>query len=66
MILHTIVSMDDIFAAESKDETEYIETSYGFVGVVDSPEGKRIERLISTDPMLYLNPKFSPGSLYKK
>ncbi len=60
MILHSIVSLRDIFC--NRDELpaspEYRRIPGGMVEVLDG----RIRRLISTDPRMYLDRRYSPDT----
>ncbi|PYZ93087.1 ribonuclease [Salipaludibacillus keqinensis] len=67
MILYTYQQIDSIFPVEESD--------YQAQQVVDIPGGQlmleqvsdeyRIVRLLSTDPNLFLDPRYTPGQPYK-
>ncbi len=70
MVLHTIIPLEQIFG--SKDSInqdsinyEYRRTGNHFVQGVSQDGRFMIERLIATDPSLYLNPKYAPGRDFK-
>lgn len=57
MIIHSIVSPDDIFPAQGNRscEAEFVPIRYGFVEL----DGKRtVKRVISTNPQDYLNKNY--------
>lgn len=61
-MIHSIISMDDIFFTESAVKTEYRPISGGLLELNTVDGKKRIRRLHSTDPYLYLDRRFSPYS----
>lgn len=65
MILYTIVPYENIFPSKPDTKTEYIQAEHGFIEVEKGQKGTTIKRLISTLPSDYLNPKFTPGSIYR-
>ena len=57
MIIHSIVSPDDIFRLPNDDarQTEFMPIEHGFVEL----DGRRmVKRVISTNPQDYLNKKY--------
>lgn len=64
MILYTIASYENIFPYEPDSNTKYMQVEHGFVEVEKGDKGMKVKRLISTLPSEYLNPKYSPGSIY--
>ena len=69
MILYTIVPLEVIFMNEDKDNRNtYIEIDYMGVKIQAIPlSGNQymINRIISTSPRAYLDPKLKPGSIVK-
>ena len=63
---HTIVHPDLIFPSENLPPREIVAIKGGFLEVSGQGEDKQIERLISTDPKMYLNPNFAPYTKYSK
>ena len=64
MILHSIVSIPDIFCnTESSLPCREYRTVNG--GILEL-EGGRIKRLISTDPAMYLDRRYMPDTEYKE
>ena len=63
MILHSIISPDDIFF---NTDVQPAQTAYKRIdgGIVEL-DGTRVRRLISTDPRLYLDKRYYPYSEYK-
>lgn len=61
MFLHTIVPPEQIFAAENNLQYEYKRVNNSLVQGVARDGRFMVERLISTDPSMYLNPRYSPG-----
>ena len=57
MIIHSIVSPDDIFGSQNFKpcQTEFVPIEHGFVEL----DGRRaVKRVISTNPQDYLNKKY--------
>lgn len=63
MLLHSIVSLSDIFC--NTDMTAPEITYRQINGGILELDGTRVRRLISTDPRLYLDPRYCPFSEYK-
>ena len=63
MLLHSIVSLSDIFCNTDMTATEI--TYRQINGGILELDGTRVRRLISTDPRLYLDPRYCPFSEYK-
>lgn len=61
MLLHTIVPPEQIFAGENSAAYEYKRVNNSLVQGVARDGRFTVERLISTDPSMYLNPRYSPG-----
>lgn len=62
MWIHSIVSPYDIFPGETDQKAyEYRVIQGGVVECVVEGRNIRVNRLISTDPKLYLNPRYCPG-----
>ena len=63
MILHSIVSLSDIFCNTDVQAPapEYRQINGGLIEV----ENGKVRRLISTDPRLYLDKRYFPRSEYK-
>lgn len=67
MILYTIVPMDAVMGNVMGNTLyETVEQDGGFIELTQSPEGGRINRVISTDPKMYLNPQYEIGGLFHK
>ncbi|RPF43435.1 YlzJ-like protein [Hydrogenoanaerobacterium saccharovorans] len=62
--LYTIVPLDEVFPSEPT-QTEVINVNGSYIEGVRGKEGIQISRLISTDPKMYLDKRFSPGQNYK-
>jgi hypothetical protein len=70
MILHTIVSAAQIFAplntllptAGGDRTSQSIPFAGGYLEGTQGPDGLTVERLISTDPTMYLDSRYAPGS----
>ncbi|WRS26801.1 YlzJ-like family protein [Oscillospiraceae bacterium MB08-C2-2] len=44
-------------------QTEYKAIPFGYVEGISTPEGFRMNRLLSTDPSQYLDVNFTPGGI---
>ncbi|MBR5273457.1 MAG: hypothetical protein IKU25_08745 [Clostridia bacterium] len=64
MIIHSIVSLDDIFFTPNDCATKLVPIKYGFVEV-ESGENSAVRRLISTNPSDYLNVEYQPCCKFK-
>lgn len=64
MVLHSIVPMEQIFAGTENQSYSYQRMNNSFVEGTTRNGRFTVERLISTDPSLYLDPRFSPGGMY--
>lgn len=61
MILHSIIPPEAIFPDEPT-EFETRQMRSGFIQGVNINGKFTVSRLISTDPSLYLDPRYAPGS----
>ncbi len=64
MILYTPLAMDDIFPSRPEDKVITQRWIHGRLCLVwrDDDGTDRLERLLSTDPSDYLDPRFQPNS----
>lgn len=60
MILHSIISPYDIFcnSEQALQKPVYRQIKGGMIEL----DGERIKRLISTDPKMYLDTRYTPGA----
>lgn len=63
-MIHSIISMDDIFFTENTVRTEYQPIGGGFLELNTVGGERRVCRLHSTDPYLYLNRRYSPYAAF--
>lgn len=63
-MLHTIISLGDVLPQPQERAYETVEYKNGYVTCENTPSGKVVERLISTDPFDYLKKEFMPGTPY--
>ena len=63
MIIHSVVSPDDIFPASDFVRTSLVPIKHGFVEVEGST--MQVRRLISTNPDDYLNAAYQPFCKFK-
>lgn len=61
MVLHTIVPPEQIFGTAENMQYEYKRVKNSLVQGVAQEGRFMVERLISTDPSLYLDPRYAPG-----
>lgn len=64
MILWTVEQPERIFPRKP-EMIAYRNVDGGILEGVDTPDGFRIGRLISTNPALYLRADFAPGTIRK-
>lgn len=66
MLLHTVMPIEEVLAGyHALEQTQYVELELGGRRVVVAPQTGgwgRVVRLISTDPMDYLDPRWQPGA----
>ena len=65
MIIHSIVSQNDIFCTNSIVQPSYENIKGGFVEINDTNGIKQINRLYSTNPYMYLDKRYTPYSTIK-
>ena len=61
---HSIVDPNLIYPIDNLPKREIISVKGGFLEGTGEGENRQIERLISTDPKMYLKSEFSPYSKY--
>ena len=63
-MLHSIISLSDIFYSEADIPAR---PSYvNIAGGIAELDGDKIRRLISTDPRMYLDKAYAPGSVFRR
>lgn len=61
MILHTIIGEYDILQAQNAVCAPKMQAiDGGFLEYSDTPQGRQVSRLFSTNPHLYLDAKYQP------
>lgn len=65
MILHSVLPPEAVFPECRKDAYEYKPFQNGYIQCRHSGDGYTVSRLISTDPRLYLDARFTPGEKLK-
>ena len=63
MVIHSVAPLSMLIPEAPVRPCEIRRFEGGFLEGQQDPDGFRISRLISTDPMLYLDPKYAPGQL---
>ncbi len=66
MILYSIIPVEVVFSEQNNDNYKFVEIEYEGEKVVASQLSNntyRINRVISTSPKVYLNPKLMPGEI---
>jgi len=53
-MIHTIVSLDEVFAQNMDIQVTTEKTSFGYAEYITADGKKQLRRLISTDPAQYL------------
>lgn len=67
MVLYTIVNEYDIWNGSFPEEKTACESWDGrYFECVQTPGGRMLRRVISTDPADYLNPRNQPGGAFSK
>lgn len=69
MVIHSIVSLSDIFYYSGEKECSYTAEikpiQGGYLEISEQGGEKRIRRLISTNPALYLDKRYQPYTSIK-
>lgn len=65
MIIHSIVSMEDIFATEYAPQTQVKRIGNSFINIDTSGDNGIVKSIFSTNPADYLNKKYQPNAIYK-
>lgn len=67
MILYTYQSEQSIFPPQSADYTscKTVQVQGGYVMLEKSGESYYVSRLLSTDPNMYLDSRFTPGQRFE-
>jgi len=67
MILYTYQDLNMVFPTDESafQQSQMLDIPGGQLMVEQEGKDYRIVRLLSTDPNLYLNPKYGPGELYR-
>lgn len=63
MILHSIAPLSSLLPADETPAAETIEVSGATLSGRRTPRGFEVSRVLSTDPAVYLNAAFAPGSI---
>lgn len=64
MIIHSIVPFEKMFESPPQAPAEYIPIRGGLVALDSSGGKRRVARVISTDPTVYLDQTLLPGNEY--
>lgn len=65
MLIHSIVSDNDIFFTDSVSKPVYENINGGFIEFENGCCVRRIKRLYSTNPYMYLDSRYLPYNIYK-
>ncbi|MCI8622717.1 MAG: hypothetical protein HFG26_03545 [Provencibacterium sp.] len=63
MILHSIAPLSWLLPSEGNPQQETLPADGLLLEGRRTPEGFRVDRLLSTDPAAYLDARYAPGSL---
>lgn len=64
MIIHSIVPVDFLTEQPVLPVCTLKQFKGGMVEGIKTEQGFVINRIISTDPSIYLNPKYAPGQIF--
>lgn len=62
MLIHSIISENDIFFTNSVSQPVFRNIDGGLLEIDDADDVRRIKRLFSTNPYLYLDKRYQPYS----
>ncbi|MDF2568247.1 MAG: YlzJ-like protein [Oscillospiraceae bacterium] len=65
MILHTIIDLSEVMASPQDISYEYKQIGSCMLQGTNCKEGFMVDRIISTNPSDYLNPKYQIGKFLK-
>ncbi|MDQ0217019.1 ribonuclease [Peribacillus cavernae] len=69
MILYTMTPMDQIFPTDESVYSRYMMITYNGVQLLAERQennGYRVDRILSTDPAVYLEQSIQPGSIIRE
>lgn len=64
MILYSIIDPSDIFCTGEPPKTGFTAVKGGLVEYTEQGGVKTVRRLISTDPFMYLDSRYSPTTIF--
>lgn len=64
MLIHSIIDPLEMME-KTQDPSVWRQVPGGFLQGVQCRDGLTVTRLISTDPALYLDPRYQPGAVYR-
>ena len=64
MMIHSVADLSMLLYQDALPPLEEMETPFGYLQGRRTQEGLMIERIISTDPSIYLDNRYTPGSIY--
>lgn len=65
-MIYSITPPELLYEQPQLPATRYCAFDRGFLEVTGSGSSCTVTRVVSTDPSVYLDPKFAPGSPYKE
>lgn len=64
MVIHSIIDPLEMLE-RTEDPSVWRQVPGGFLQGMQGENGLTVTRLVSTDPALYLNPRYQPGAVYQ-
>ncbi len=65
-MMYTIAPQELLMEQPQLPQTRFCAFDKGFLELTGSGSNATVTRVISTDPAVYLDPRFAPGSPYKE
>lgn len=63
-MIHTIVSLEDVFGSQEVIDSDFQKTSNGYAEYITVNGRRQLRRIISTDPAEYLKAENQPFRYY--
>lgn len=63
MVIHSIVDPQEMMERQA-DPSSWVNVSGGMLQGIRGENGLVVTRLVSTDPAMYLDPRYAPGAIY--
>lgn len=66
MILHSVAPLWQLLPPDAQPQLSCVEFEGGLLLGREGQEGLQITQVVSTDPRVYLDERYAPGSIYRR